>query len=85
MSDPKKDNGGILSIDAIYEGIKKGIEATFENECYGSTVILILAGIDAMAYLSMPAEQLEVTSNDFISWVENYIRFPGKEQLTGHD
>ena len=83
MSDPKKDHDGIVSLEAIYEGIKKGIEVTFENECYGSTIILILAGIDVMAYLSMPAEQIEVTSKDYISWVDRYIRLPGKEQITG--
>lgn len=85
MSDRKKDNDGIISLDAIYEGIQKGIEVTFENKCYGPTVILILAGIDAMAYLSMPADQIEVTKQDYISWVERYIRLPGKEKITGYD
>lgn len=38
-----------------------------------------------MAYLSMPATQPDVTRDDFVSWVERYIHFPCKQQLTGLD
>jgi hypothetical protein len=70
---------------AIYGEIKEGIKLCIDNECLGSAVILVLSGIDAMAYLSMPAEQEDATKNDFVTWVEKYIRFPCKEQLTGLD
>ncbi|MFA5115726.1 MAG: hypothetical protein WC486_00390 [Candidatus Omnitrophota bacterium] len=70
---------------AIYGEIKEGIKLCIDNECLGSAIILVLSGIDAMAYLSMPAEQEDVTKNDFVTWVEKYIRFPCKEQLTGLD
>jgi hypothetical protein len=72
-------------INAVHGGIRKGINVTIENGCFGSAVILILSAIDAMAYLSMPENQEDVTRADFIGWAEKYIRFPGREQLTGED
>ncbi len=67
------------------EQIKAGINVTIENQCGGSAVILILTAIDAMAYLTMPRGQEDVTRQDFIRWADEYIRFPGQEQLTGED
>ena len=72
-------------INAIQNGIKRGIRITLENNCLGSAVILILSGIDAMAYLEMPVDQNDVIRSDFVRWVERYIKFPCKEQLTGLD
>lgn len=72
-------------INAIHNGIKRGIRVALENNCLDSAVILILSGIDAMAYISMPAGQGDVTRNDFVRWAEQYIRFPCSEQLTGLD
>jgi hypothetical protein len=61
--------------NVIHEGIKRGIEVLLEKKCYGSAVILIYAGIDAMAFLGMPANRQDVTSHDFITWAEKHIRF----------
>ncbi|HLQ24872.1 MAG TPA: hypothetical protein VK138_03215 [Acidiferrobacterales bacterium] len=72
-------------INAINEGIRRGIEVTVANGCYGSAVILIYSGIDSMAYLGMPAGQVDVIKKDFIDWTNRYIKFPCKEQLTGAD
>ncbi len=72
-------------INAIYGGIKKGIQVSIENNCLSAAVILILSGIDSMAYLNMPAEQEDVTRDDFVDWAERYINFPCQEQLTGLD
>jgi hypothetical protein len=72
-------------INVIHNSIRKGIDLTLENECDASAVILILSAIDAMAYLSMPEGQQDVTPNDFIKWSDRYIQFPGKERLTGAD
>jgi hypothetical protein len=71
--------------NAIHNGIKAGIRVTLEGNCLGSAVILILSGIDAMAYLEMPAGQDDVTRSDFVRWAERYIKFPCKDQLTGLD
>ncbi len=71
--------------NAIYGGIKEGIKVAVANNCYGSAVILILSGIDSMAFLNMPASQKDVTKTDFIDWVDRYIKFPCTEQITGSD
>jgi len=42
-------------INSVYNGIKRGIRVALENDCFGSAVILILSGIDTMAYIAMPA------------------------------
>ena len=70
---------------AIYGGIKRGIEVSIKNNCYGSAVTLILSGIDSMAFLNMPASQTDVIRTDFIEWVNRYIKFPCSEKLTGAD
>jgi hypothetical protein len=72
-------------INAINNGICRGIEVTVANGCYGAAVILIYSGMDSMAYLAMPKDQTDVTRKDFIDWADRYIRFPCKDQLTGAD
>lgn len=72
-------------INVIHNSIRKGINVTLENGCDASGIILILSAIDAMAYLSMPEVQQDVTADDFIKWADQYIRFPGPDQLTGAD
>jgi hypothetical protein len=72
-------------MNAIHNGIKRGIRVALENGCLGSTVVLTLCGIDAMAYLSMPADQDDVTAVDFVEWANRYIKFPCVDQLTGWD
>ncbi len=72
-------------INAVHNGIKRGIRVALENDCLGSAVILILSGIDAMAYIAMPVGQDAVTRGDFVGWAKQYIKFPCSEQLTGID
>jgi len=72
-------------INVIHNSIRKGINVTLENECDASAVILMLSAIDAMAFLVIPESQQDVRAEDFITWADQYIRFPGKEQLTGAD
>jgi hypothetical protein len=36
-------------INAIYKGIRPGIDLTIEHNCLSSAVVLILSGIDAIA------------------------------------
>jgi hypothetical protein len=69
-------------INAIYQGIKRGIQVTYDNECYGACLILIYCGIDAMSYLDMPPSQEEVHANDFIQWAERYLSPNLKNQAT---
>ena len=72
-------------INAVHNGIKRGIRVALENDCLDSAVVLILSGIDAMVYITMPAGQDDVTRDDFVKWAEQYIKFPCSEQLTGLD
>jgi hypothetical protein len=72
-------------INVINNGIRRGIQVALDNDCFGSAVILIYAGIDAMTFLNMPGNQEDVERRDFIEWVDKYIKFPCKEQLTGKD
>jgi hypothetical protein len=72
-------------INAIQNGIKEDIRVAFEHERFRAGIILIYAGMDAMAFLDMPVGQTEVRKDDFIRWAETYIRFPCKEQVTGKD
>jgi hypothetical protein len=81
MADLKQDP----VVNVVYDGIKKGIQATLDAGCYGSAVILIYAGIDAMAFLGMPEDQEDATSKDFMGWTERYLKFPCKEQPTPAD
>ena len=71
--------------NAIYNGILRGIDLAIEHKCFGSAIILLLSAIDAMAYVAMPEHQDDVTKTDFIDWAEKFIRFQGREQLTGAD
>lgn len=81
MADLKRDP----VVNVVQNGIKKGIRTTLENECYAAAVILIYSGIDTMAFLNMSTGQEDVTREDFVQWVERYIAFPCKHQLTGLD
>lgn len=72
-------------VNAIYTGMKPGIEATLEGECYGSALILIYAGIHAMVTLGMPAGHEEVTRADFTNWVDRYIRVGRLAQVTAEE
>ena len=65
--------------------IKGGIRVCFEHKHYTSAVKLIFAGMDTMAYLSLPPERITVKSSHFVNWAETYIRFPGKMQFTGKE
>lgn len=81
MNDLSKDP----VLNAVYNSIKRGIRVAIDNQCYGSAVILILSGIDTMAYLGMPPGHEDVTSKDFVKWAEKYITFPCDQKLTGLD
>lgn len=69
--------------NVINDSILKGISVAIDNGCYGSSVILIYAGIDAMAFLGLPALREYVTRKDFVNWVDRYMKFNGEVQLLG--
>ena len=61
---------------SVISTIHRGIDVALANYCFGSSVILILSAMDAMAYISMPEAQQDVTRTDFISWVIVIFDFP---------
>ena len=81
MTDLSKDP--ILRV--VQGEMRRGIRVALDNSCLAAAVILVLSGIDSMAYVGMPAVQDDVTGPDFVSWADAYIRFPCKEQLPGID
>lgn len=72
-------------INVVYQQIKEPIKLCIEHNHFSAAVKLIYAGIDTMAFLGMQRNKQKVTRSDFISWVERYIHFEGREQLTGKD
>jgi hypothetical protein len=69
--------------NVIQNQIKRSIRVLIENQCYGAAAILIYSGIDTMAYLRLPINEHEVKRRHFIAWAEQYIKFPGRQQITG--
>jgi hypothetical protein len=69
----------------INEGIRRGIEVAIESNCIRSALILIYTGIDALAFLDMPKDNLRVTTHDFIKWADRYIRFDYPEAPTAKE
>lgn len=69
--------------NSIHNQILRGIEVSLHNGCWGSALILIYSAMDAMASLARPEKQTEVTSNDFIKWVSEYVPLEGQTTVTG--
>ena len=70
-------------LKAIYSAIKPGIDVTFDADLFGSSLILIYSGIDAMAWLNMPSLQENVNRQDFINWVEAYFPNEFTSRISG--
>jgi hypothetical protein len=64
--------------NTINENIRRSITVAIDNECFPAAVILIFAGIDAMAHLGRPEGKLVGGADDFKNWVDRYfvIRAP---------
>jgi hypothetical protein len=69
-------------INAINEGIRRSINVVIKNECYQATIILIFAGIDAMAHLNRPASNHYNDADDFKEWVQKYLDLGGRTPIT---
>jgi hypothetical protein len=55
-------------------GIIKEIDTCEKAGATTAAIVLTYVGIDAMAYLSMPASQISQTRTDFINWVNKYLK-----------
>ena len=73
-------------ISNAFEDIGRAIQFTLENGFPTASVILTYLAIDAMASLIMPEDQNEVRREDFINWVEKYIKTKNQQyQYQGID
>ena len=61
---------------AIFNGIFRDIRIALENRCYAAAVILLFAGIDAMANLGRDKDKEYSSPADFKAWVDRYFCFP---------
>ena len=82
---PMTDFASDPIVNVIHRGIKRDIDIALDNGSLRAALILLYAGIDTMAALSMPQGQPSVKRSDFVSWAERYIKFPCSEQLSGQD
>ncbi|MBE0626408.1 MAG: hypothetical protein IH606_16525 [Burkholderiales bacterium] len=60
----------LSSVMGILEEIRKCQDAGATT----ATAIMVYIGIDVMAFLSMPAGQARQSRQDFIAWVDQYLR-----------
>jgi len=68
-------------VDQLFEGI----EFCLGKNLWEPTLILLYAGIDAMAWLDRSPAAKDVTSQDFIAWCQKYLLAPGDDLLTADD
>src|SRR5207245_8304759 len=61
------------------------LEACLTANRWEPTLILLYAGIDAMAWLDRPASQRDVIEADFVQWAERYLLSQPSPGLTGED
>lgn len=55
-------------------GLLKEIQTCDEAGATSATVIMVYVGIDVMGHLSMPAGKTSATRQDFIAWVDKYLK-----------
>lgn len=68
-----------------FSEIRQGIQTVLDNKNYGAVLILVYAGIDTMANLARPEHQAEVQPNDFIAWVDQYLKIEAEEEISGEE
>jgi hypothetical protein len=68
----------------VANGIIRDIEMMLAHERTRATMVLVYAGMDAMASTTVPLNR-RLKRHHFIAWAEKYVRFPGPVQLPGTD
>ena len=69
-------------LNAINDGIRRSINVVIENQCFGATIILIFAAIDAMSHINRPPGEKYNDSDDFKIWVGKYFHVFGQTKVT---
>lgn len=70
-------------INVVHRGVKQDIRTLLESGGLRGALLLMLSGIDTMAFLVMDDAKADVTRSDFIQWADRYMRFPCAEQVSG--
>lgn len=63
-----------LYIEIIVNNICNDIKKARDKGILAGSVILALSAIDAMAFLASPIKQRNVTRDDYINWVQKYMK-----------
>lgn len=63
-----------LYIEIIVNNICNDIKRARDKGILAGSVILALSAIDAMAFLASPIKQRNVTRDDYINWVQKYMK-----------
>jgi hypothetical protein len=69
--------------NVILDGILKPIHLVLNNGFDRAALVLLYSGMDAMAFMSLPAGRDSVTRKEYVAWAEKYIRFSSAVQVTG--
>ena len=72
-------------MNIVHHGIKDPVRLLMEHHFLEAGLKLVFAGIDAMAFLGLPADAVEVTGADFISWCDRYLRLPSQEPISSSE
>jgi hypothetical protein len=67
----------------VYPGIKEPIRLLVEKNYLFAALAMTYSGIDAMAYLRIPASQQEVKPSDFQAWCDQYLNLSCPDQPNG--
>ena len=67
------------------KGILKSIDLCLKEKMYIPALIITYSGIDTMSFLSMPEGQNEHHGEDFVKWVEKYMKFSDGSSYSGID
>lgn len=55
-------------------GLLQEIQTCDEADATSATIIMVYVGIDVMGHLSMPDTKTSATRQDFIAWVDKYLK-----------
>jgi hypothetical protein len=70
-------------VNVVHQGIKHDIRLLLKHGGVRGALLLTFCAVDAMAYLGMEDAKEDVTRQDFIAWVDRYVRFQCAEMITG--
>lgn len=71
--------------DLKVKNMLKARKLCLDNECWEAGIMLLYSLIDAMAWLWRDPSHADVTSQDFIDWIDTYMKPDGAMGVTAMD